>query len=218
MGQYYLIVNSDKKQYLYSHTFGDGLKLMEFGTSACGMLTGLAILLADGNGRGGGDLRSENPLIGSWAGDRIVIAGDYADGDKFVPPDDVVLAHEVDPDIKWGSATLYDVAQAAYKDISPEVVIAMAADDYVRKNLILRRVWAPHLEVPRGGFPQERFYIGGRWVAYTRPTPTKLENWYTQDKDEKFTVPVFDVPATKEDIEMARRQMEEMIEGHRTAA
>lgn len=107
MGQYYYIVNLDKKQYLHPHKFDDGLKLMEFGQSAGGTLLGLTILLADGNGRGGGDLmcnkvrkardayikgkRKAQPnyedngdLVGSWAGDRIVIAGDYADPGKFI--------------------------------------------------------------------------------------------------------------------------------------
>ncbi len=76
MGQYYKIVNLDKRQYLHPHKFGDGLKLLEFGAGGSGTMCGLAILLADGNGRGGGDLRSNASVIGSWAGDRIVIAGD----------------------------------------------------------------------------------------------------------------------------------------------
>lgn len=47
-----------------------------------GTLTALTILLASANGRGGGDLRLEedHPLeeiVGSWAGDRIAIIGDY---------------------------------------------------------------------------------------------------------------------------------------------
>src|SRR5437868_2760036 len=62
MGQYYLIVNLDKKEFLRSHDFGDGAKLLEFGCSANGMMTGLAILLADGNGRGGGDLYRSGPV------------------------------------------------------------------------------------------------------------------------------------------------------------
>jgi len=44
-------------------------------------MTGLAILLAD---RGSVDLHSDSPIIGSWAGDRVVIAGTYADIGKFI--------------------------------------------------------------------------------------------------------------------------------------
>ena len=75
MGQYNMIVNLDKREYLYPHKFGDGFKLMEFGQSAGGTLTGLTILLAGSNGRGGGDFHGEG--AGGWAGDRIAIIGDY---------------------------------------------------------------------------------------------------------------------------------------------
>lgn len=78
MGQYYYIINPKKRQYLNPHKFGCGLKLLEFGCSANGPLLGMAILMADGNGRGGGDLHSKNKLIGSWAGDPVIVSGDYA--------------------------------------------------------------------------------------------------------------------------------------------
>jgi len=83
MGQYYYVVNLDKRQYLKPHDLGDGAKLMEFANSRGGTMTALAILLASGNGRGGGDCRVSSPFIGSWAGDRIVIAGDYDDNGKY---------------------------------------------------------------------------------------------------------------------------------------
>lgn len=115
MGQYYKIVNIKKKQYITPHTFGDGAKLMEFSMSANGVLAGLAILLADGNGRGGGDLHSTNSIIGSWAGDNIVIAGDYADEGKFVK----------EPD-----QNLYNVATSEGEDISLKVLDALFDDSY----------------------------------------------------------------------------------------
>lgn len=123
MGQYYKIVNIKKKQYITPHTFGDGSKLMEFSMSANGVLAGLAILLADGNGRGGGDLHSENDIVGSWAGDNIVVAGDYADAGKFVK----------EPD-----QTLYELAGSEGEDISIKVLDALFDDSYYfsefRKN------------------------------------------------------------------------------------
>jgi hypothetical protein len=123
MGQYYKIVNIKKKQYITPHTFGDGAKLMEFSMSASGVLAGLAILLADGNGRGGGDLHSENDIIGSWAGDNIVIAGDYADAGKFV---------------KEPEQNLYEIASSDGEDISIKVLDALFDDQYFfsefRKN------------------------------------------------------------------------------------
>jgi hypothetical protein len=123
MGQYYKIVNIKKKQYIKPDTFGDGSKLMEFSMSASGVLAGLAILLADGNGRGGGDLHSENDIVGSWAGDNIVIAGDYADAGKFV---------------KEAGQNLYEVASNEGEDISIKVLEALFDDKYFfsefRKN------------------------------------------------------------------------------------
>ena len=123
MGQYYKIVNIKKKQYIKPDTFGDGSKLMEFSMSASGVLAGLAILLADGNGRGGGDLHSENDIVGSWAGDNIVIAGDYADAGKFV---------------KEAGQNLYEVASNEGEDISVKVLEALFDDKYFfsefRKN------------------------------------------------------------------------------------
>jgi hypothetical protein len=86
MGQYHLVANLDKREFLYPHEFGDGFKLMEFGQSSGGTLTGLAILLAASNGRGGGDFFDTTTSLehhpGCWAGDRIAIIGDYfEDGD-----------------------------------------------------------------------------------------------------------------------------------------
>ena len=115
MGQYYKIVNIKKKQYISPYIFGDGSKLMEFSMSANGVLAGLAILLADGNGRGGGDLHSENDIVGSWAGDNIVVAGDYADAGKFVK----------EPD-----QTLYELAGSEGEDISIKVLDALCDDRY----------------------------------------------------------------------------------------
>lgn len=123
MGQYYKIVNIKKKQYITPYTFGDGSKLMEFSMSRNGALSALAVLLADGNGRGGGDLGSDNPIVGSWAGDNIVIAGDYADEGKFV---------------KEPKQNLYTVASEEGEDVSLKVLDALCDDTWFfeefRKN------------------------------------------------------------------------------------
>jgi hypothetical protein len=84
MGQYYVIANLDKREFLDPHTFGNGVKLMEFGMDGRSTLTGLAVLLASSNGQGGGDLHlppgsAYEDVPGRWAGDRVVIAGDYDD-------------------------------------------------------------------------------------------------------------------------------------------
>ena len=117
MGQYYKIVNLTKKQFMFPHNFGDGAKLCEFGSSGTGTMFALAALLASGNGRGGGDINSDDPIIGSWAGDQIVITGDYDDDGKYGVPN---------------STNLYSYAGEEYKDISEEIKKAMkAAGEYV---------------------------------------------------------------------------------------
>lgn len=99
MGQYYIAVNKTKKQFLYPHAFDDGLKAWEIVANGS-MLKALGYLLVKSDGGGSGDLH-ENQLVGYWAGDEIVIIGDY------------------------DSSKLYEEAMAKYTDISTTVIYAM---------------------------------------------------------------------------------------------
>jgi hypothetical protein len=141
MGQYYLIVNLDKREYLYPHRFGDGLKLTEFGCGSCGTMTALAILLADGNGRGFGDLEADDAIVGSWAGDRIVVAGDYADGGRFLEGVDRDELQAVADDVytegyrEAEHVNLYHWAGEMFRDVSDLVIQAMLKDCELRETL-----------------------------------------------------------------------------------
>lgn len=74
MGQYWIPVNLDKKEYIEPHKLACGLKLWEQLANE-----GVGLLDIDvPEARGGGDL-DPNPIIGRWAGDRIAIVGDYAE-------------------------------------------------------------------------------------------------------------------------------------------
>ena len=82
MGQYYVVANITKREFIDPHFFGNGVKLMEFAVCGNSTMTGLAILLASSNGMGGGDLHLPSGskfdhIPGRWSGDNIVIAGDY---------------------------------------------------------------------------------------------------------------------------------------------
>lgn len=140
MGQYYVIVNLDAKQFLSPHACGNGAKLLEFGVSQCGIMSCLAILLADGNGRGGGDLRSENPIIGSWAGDRIVVSGDYADDGNFIPEDAEPIQLDGEDEVREGY-NLYCLTDACdeWEDISIKAMRALCEDspirDFIREKI-----------------------------------------------------------------------------------
>ena len=130
MGQYYKIVNLDKQEFLNTYAFNDGAKLLEFGFSGEGTMTALAVLLSDGNGRGGGDLHSENPIIGSWSGDRIVISGDYADEEKFLQKDQIMKYLMLSDDNK-DRPNLYAYAHKFFKDISKKVLEVILQDSYI---------------------------------------------------------------------------------------
>jgi len=131
MGQYYKIVNPAKQQYLHPHCFGDGLKLLEFGSSSMGTLLGLTILLADGNGRGGGDIRSSSAVVGSWAGDPVVITGDYAENGRFLSAADLLDYKEQGNE---GVPTLYSAAHEMYENISFKVIRALCEDPFFREK------------------------------------------------------------------------------------
>ena len=79
MGQYHTLYNVDKKQKVDGLS---GYKLLEQIGYPKSTATALFLLVSNSNGRGGGDVE-DHPLVGSWAGDRIVVQGDYAEeGDQ----------------------------------------------------------------------------------------------------------------------------------------
>jgi len=116
MGQYHMVVNLTKREFIHPHKLGSGLKLWEQIANGAHGGTGAAllVLLAASNGRGGGDLDVENnwhgpervfprdnaqpgPMpetygeiakrtVGRWAGDQIAVVGDYAE-DGDLPPE-----------------------------------------------------------------------------------------------------------------------------------
>jgi hypothetical protein len=124
MGQFYVIVNLTKGEYLRPPSAE--AKLLEFAVMPNGIMAALAVLLASGNGRGGGDLRSDASLIGSWAGDRIVVAGSYGDRELFVADfaraAGVAITEDVDIEV-----SLYDFAREHGRDVTGAVRDAMLA-------------------------------------------------------------------------------------------
>lgn len=78
MGQYHEVFNLDKKERIHPHEIDNGLKLYEQVGHIASTSTALFALLANSNGRGGGDF-PPHPMIGRWAGDRVLVQGDYAD-------------------------------------------------------------------------------------------------------------------------------------------
>lgn len=122
MGQYHKPVNLDKKQYINPHKFGDGLKMLEFGQGGLTM-TALTVLLACSHNRGGGDLDTENPIAGSWAGDRVAIIGDYTE-ETDIPG---INAKEIADNVCDENG--------GYTDVSKDVLDALLGDRYIRQGV-----------------------------------------------------------------------------------
>ena len=78
MGQYHMTYNITKKEFINPHRINNGHLLMEQIGAPNSTADALFLLLANSNGRGGGDAR-RHPAIGRWAGDQIVVQGDYAE-------------------------------------------------------------------------------------------------------------------------------------------
>jgi len=76
VGQYFIVANLTKKEFLEPYWFGHGATLPDLGLPAGGIMTGVALLLA----ASGTDRYSQGPIYGRWAGDCLVLLGDYFQG------------------------------------------------------------------------------------------------------------------------------------------
>lgn len=73
MSQSHTLYNLDKRETINTR---QAQLMSQCSTELC-TATALWLLVANSNGRGGGDAKS-HPMVGRWAGDRIVVQGDYA--------------------------------------------------------------------------------------------------------------------------------------------
>ena len=117
MGQYHLLVNVDKEEFVSPHRLGDGLKLLEQLGSQYGVPQAMHVLMcAAPCRRGGGDYEQpehiREKVVGRWAGDRVVLIGDYAQSDDL-PPD-------------FDAGALYEKCDGeTFADITPAVAEAL---------------------------------------------------------------------------------------------
>ena len=112
MGQYFIAVNEDRREFIHPHRFGDGLKFFELCSGSQGFLAGLAHLLR----------KTDDPVhpldvVGSWAGCKIILIGDY------------------------DSSKIYEKAFDEYKDVSFNVMRAMVRDKDIKASLAEATKW-----------------------------------------------------------------------------
>ena len=89
MGQYFKAVNTDKKEYVCPWCIGGGAKLWEWAANPEGAILTLLLRKSDEGGGGdyygyhkgcgeGGPIACDlSPVVGRWAGDRVMMLGDY---------------------------------------------------------------------------------------------------------------------------------------------
>lgn len=118
MGQYWRPVNLTKKEFIDPYKLGAGLKLWEQLANTPGVGAALIVLLAVmPERRGGGDLAAD-PIIGHWAGDKVVFVGDYSeDGDFKSTPKFSTIYGLCYPEDDEGKPR-----KGAFKDITDDVV------------------------------------------------------------------------------------------------
>ncbi len=132
MGQYWIPVNLDKREFVDPHKLGAGLKLWEQLANHPG--TGAALLVlcaAMPEKRGGGDLK-EDPTIGRWAGDRIALVGDYAEREDLAPEHEAESIYE-----KCRKGEFLDITSQVCRVISRELEGKFVGDgwrDFERKG------------------------------------------------------------------------------------
>ena len=136
MGQYWKLINLDKKEYVNPHELGSGLKLIEQLGTFPGIGSAMIILTAAmPERRGGGDFyfnesskiyQIAKKTVGRWAGDRIALIGDYSeDGDMGIEnPDKIytlcITKEEYNDDEEYFKRNkIYK--KDLYKDISDNV-------------------------------------------------------------------------------------------------
>jgi hypothetical protein len=89
MGQYFKAANTDKKEFVCPWCIGGGAKLWEWAANPQGAIFCLLLRKSDeggggdfygyrrGCGEGGAICCPLSPIAGRWAGDRVVLVGDY---------------------------------------------------------------------------------------------------------------------------------------------
>jgi hypothetical protein len=140
MGQYYLLANLSKREYIHPHRLGAPAKLWEiaFNRRVAGVLLAATAIPND---------EDDHPFVGRWAGDQIIVVGDEMDWpyvshlieegkvdlpswminelkEGYIPPEE---GEDIDSYLErvrraGGIPTLYSLVVKHFKDISVEAV------------------------------------------------------------------------------------------------
>lgn len=147
MGEYFLIANIDKRQYLSAASMNENSKRNGFLSGLHGRALGLLVCRSDELRHGYGD------LAGSWYGDHVIATGD----DNGVPDAYGVITSGADaPD-----RNLFHLAVQTYEDISLAAIAMLCRGD--------QHVTAELAEAAAGGDPAALQLVGDAvFVAQSR--------------------------------------------------
>lgn len=109
MGQYYHLVNINKKEYISCNGLATreedgffGIKFFEISWN-CPEIWNFLLWKADE--QGGGDMDEPPASMGRWAGDKVALVGDYDGSDLYQPEDFTEISKEIADDFykfrKW---------------------------------------------------------------------------------------------------------------------
>jgi hypothetical protein len=134
MGQYFKIVNTSKKQFIDINELGENCKLGYVGHGLNGIALG-RLLASAGNDWGKdfykmfGNPKSDKVYMGAWAGDKIVIAGDY----------DIADTNGIkSSSLENTRRNLYDMADEEYENITDQIIKWLANDEETAELLAQR--------------------------------------------------------------------------------
>lgn len=129
MGQYYVAANLTKREFLNPHRLGSMAKLVEMFYSdwfSKALLAALAL---------GDWTLPDHPFVGRWAGDQVILVGDYmgfdyvsrliSEGKLSLPSwvlEGLVKEEQADEDSEYGRPSFYTFVMKNFKDISVEAI------------------------------------------------------------------------------------------------
>ncbi len=140
MGQYYLLANISKREYINPHRLGEPAKLWEiaFNPRVAGVLLAATAIP---------DSKDDHPFVGRWAGDQVIVVGDEMNWPYvshmieegridlpswminelkagYIPPEE---GEDIDSYLErvrraGGIPTLYSLVKKHFRDISVEAI------------------------------------------------------------------------------------------------
>lgn len=127
MGQYHRLMNLDKKELVDPYYLGLGSKQYEHTGCEASLSDAMYLLTMLSPERGGGDW-PKTPASGRWAGDRVVIVGDYTENADLPSYDDACLL--------YGSPTFVDISHIVATSLGYvwNVKFETSPEGFVRKE------------------------------------------------------------------------------------